>query len=471
MTARVEHPDLIERTAQGKAARGASPRASHGEWAPADDRADPIALLEQQELTRVPELVPLRHQRMAESAFAFYRGAAVVMSADLTSGPSSGLVVQLCGDAHLANFGFYASPERQLVLDINDFDETLPGPFEWDVKRLVASFEIAARARDFDDKVRSSIVDTVGRAYCDSMRSFATMDNLDIWYSQMTADDIERQWVASVPSSVLKRFQRAVTKAQTKDSMKALGKLTRVEGGEPRFISDPPVLVPVDELFDETHRVRLEGAIRGAFRDYRETLQRDRRLLLERYRYVDLARKVVGVGSVGTRCWVALLVGRDNDDPLFLQIKEAEASVLEPHLGRSEFDHHGQRVVEGQRLMQASSDIFLGWQRVANIDDVSHDYYMRQLWDWKASADLETMLPQGMAIYAQVCGWTLARAHARTGDSVAIAAYLGGGNAFTKALGRFARSYADQNERDHRALVEAIGSGRLASAPAPAPAG
>jgi uncharacterized protein (DUF2252 family) len=461
-TVSVPHPSASERAARGKAARAAVPRTSHGEWAPAGDRPDPLALLTAQETTRVPELVPIRHGRMAASPFAFYRGAANVLAADLSSVTHSGLKVQLCGDAHLANFGGFASPERSLVFDLNDFDETLPGPFEWDVKRLGASLEIAARSRGFDRKIRTSIVTASVRSYRETMRRFAQAQNLDMWYAHLGVDDIMARWGRDLGAEALKQFQRTVDKAESKDRLKAEAKLTQLVDGEPRFVSDPPLLVPAEDLLPDSERRTIEAAMHEALRAYRRTLQDDRRHLLESYRFTQLARKVVGVGSVGTRCWVALMVGLDNRDPLFLQIKEAEASVMEPYLGRSGFANHGQRVVQGQRLVQAASDIFLGWVHVADgFDGKSHDHYVRQLWDWKASANVDTMTPDLLDVYGQICGWTLARAHARSGDRVAIAAYLGSSGTFDQAIARFSVRYAEQNDLDHQALVDAIARGQL----------
>ena len=461
--AKVEHLSVADRAAIGKAARAKVSRASHGDWAPAADRPDPLAMLEAQETTRVPELVPIRHGRMAASPFAFYRGAANVLAADLAASPSSGVRVQLCGDAHLANFGGFASPERSLVFDLNDFDETLPGPFEWDVKRLAASLEVAARARGFDRKVRTRIVAGSVRSYREAMRTFAKMQNLDVWYSKLGVDEMMARWGGDLGREALKKFQRAIDKAGSKDQLRAESKLTHIVDGEPRFVSDPPLLVPVEELFPASVVQDLEVSMHEALRAYRHTLQDDRRHLLESYRFVQLARKVVGVGSVGTRCWVALMVGIDDSDPLFLQIKEAEASVLEPFLGKSGFANHGQRVVQGQRLVQAASDIFLGWEHIIGYDGQPHDHYVRQLWDWKASADIDTMSPELLDVYAQICGWTLARAHARSGDRVAIASYLGGSDTFDQALARFAGLYAEQNDLDHQALTAAISSGRMST--------
>ncbi len=461
----VPHPTTAERAAQGKAARAAVPRTSHGEWAPAEDRPDPLALLMAQEATRVPELVPIRHGRMAASPFAFYRGAANVLAADLATVTHTGLKVQLCGDAHLVNFGGFASPERSLVFDLNDFDETLPGPFEWDVKRLGASLEIAARGRGFDRKIRNSIVTAAVRSYREAMRRFARTQNLDVWYAHLGVDDIVARWGSGLGADALKNFQRTVDKAESKDRLKAEAKLTQLVDGEPRFVSDPPLLVPAEDIFADDERLRVEQSMHEALRAYRHTLQDDRRHLLESYRFAQLARKVVGVGSVGTRCWVMLMVGLDNRDPLFLQIKEAEASVMEPYLGRSGFANHGQRVVQGQRLVQATSDIFLGWCQVTGTDGQPHHYYIRQLWDWKASANVETMSPDLLDVYGQICGWTLARAHARSGDRVAIAAYLGTSDIFDQAIARFAVHYAEQNDLDHQSLVNAIASGQMASTP------
>jgi uncharacterized protein (DUF2252 family) len=453
---------VSERAASGRAARKQAPRSSHAELQVAADR-DPIALLEEQARTRVPELVPVRYGRMLVSPFAFFRGAAAVMANDLAPAPRAGLSAQLSGDAHLANFGGFASPERDLVFDLNDFDETLPGPFEWDVKRLAASFEVATRQRNFGTAERTETVLGVVRTYREAMRQFAAMGDLDVWYSQLDARSIAAELRAGHDRKLEKAFQGAAAKAQTRDRMRALVKLTEKVDGEPRLVSDPPLIMTLRELVgDWDHPVELESELRAAFRRYRRTLPHNLRALLDGFRSVDLARKVVGVGSVGTRCWVLLLLGRDERDPLFLQIKEAEASVLEPLLGRSRFANHGRRVVEGQRLMQAASDIFLGWVRTeGTFDGELRDFYVRQLWDWKSSVDIETILPHGLAAYAEACGWTLARAHARSGDRIAIAAYLGKSDRFDRAIAAFAAAYADLNERDHQALVEAVRSGRV----------
>ena len=460
---KVEHPTVAERAALGKAARAKLPRSSHGEWAPATDRPDPVALLEAQEATRVPELVPLRHERMAASPFAFYRGAANVLAADLAADHAPGLNVQLCGDAHLANFGGFASPERHLVFDMNDFDETLPGPFEWDVKRLAASLEIAARA--VGSTARSGPASSARRceSYRHSMRSFAEMENLDVWYARLTADDIIAGGAATWPRATLKAFQRSVDKAGVEGQPEGAGsKLTQHRRRRAAVRQRPAAAGSDRELFPESARPRVRGVDPRGPADYRHTLQDDRRHLLESYRFVDLARKVVGVGSVGTRCWVALLVGRDNDDPLFLQVKEAEASVLEPYLGTSGFANHGQRVVEGQRLMQAASDIFLGWERVDRLSTAgTTTTTCASCGTGRRRPTSTRWRPTGSTIYGQICGWTLARAHARTGDRVAIAAYLGSSASFDEALARFAGLYAEQNDLDHQALATAIATGRM----------
>ena len=461
---KITHLTEAERVGRGKAAREQAPRASHSILELSSDR-DPVAIVDADTPARVPELVPIRYGRMLVSPFTFYRGAASLMAHDLAGTPRAGLKAQLCGDAHLSNFGGFASPSRDLVFDLNDFDETHPGPFEWDVKRLAASFEIAGRDRGFDDRVRRSAVLTAVRAYREAMRGFAAMNNLGVWYSRLDVSEMVTNLRAQKDKKQAKAMERGVAKARTKDSMKAFAKLTHMVDGEPRIISDPPLIVPVAELADQAGLDRdvITAGILELYRGYRRTLQPDRKTLLEEFRYVDLARKVVGVGSVGTRCWILLLLGRDDADPLFLQVKETGPSVLEPLLGRSQFRNHGQRVVEGQRLMQAASDIFLGWIRnKAGFEDgVQRDFYVRQLWDWKTSVDLETILPRGLELYAEACGWTLARAHARSGDRIAIATYLGKGDVFDRALADFAVVYADQNERDYATLVEAAKDGRI----------
>ena len=458
----VPHLTVAERVARGKAARAEVPRSSHGKFEPSPTRADPVALLEQQAATRVPELIPIRYGRMLVSPFTFYRGAAIVMAHDLAATPRSGLDVQCCGDAHLSNFGVFASPERQLVFDINDFDETLPGPWEWDVKRLAVSMLVAARDNGYRDKLQQQIVLETARQYRIAMRSFAAMKNLEVWYSHLDIEQLLAERASELAPAAVKRTEKALTKARTRDSVSAFSKLTHVVDGEARIVDQSPLIVPVDVLADGTEREALLEDLRGLVREYRETLVHDRRVLLEEFKLTDFARKVVGVGSVGTRCWIALFLGRDGDDPLFLQIKEAEASVMEEELGPSEFSNHGQRVVAGQRLMQAASDILLGWLHVTSpLDKKPRDFYARQLKDWKGSVEIDQLQPEGMTIYGRLCGWTLARAHARSGDRIAIASYLGNGEVFDRAILEFSDAYADQNETDYKRLAAAAKSGTI----------
>ncbi len=460
--AAVPHLTVAERAARGKAARAEVPRSSHAVFEPAPRRADPVSLLEGQAESRVPELVPIRYGRMLLSPFTFYRGAALIMASDLATTPRSGLTVQCCGDAHLSNFGAFASPERRLVFDINDFDETLPGPWEWDVKRLAASVLIAARDRGFRAKDQEQIVLGTVREYRAAMGRFAGMKNLEVWYAHLDIQSTIRKLAPQVKPNVAKRAEKQLAKARTKDSMSAFSKLAGVVDGEVRIIAEPPLIVPIDQLNMGRGHDELFDLLHQLLRAYRETLQDDRRALLEEFRLADFARKVVGVGSVGTRAWIALMVGRDGRDPLFLQMKEAEASVLEEFLPPSKHENHGQRVVAGQRLMQATSDIFLGWLRNEEGEGgVPRDFYCRQLRDWKGSAEIEQMVPEGMTQYGRLCGWTLARAHARSGDRIAIAAYLGKSNVFDRAILEFSRAYAEQNDRDYRALMEAVDSGRI----------
>jgi uncharacterized protein (DUF2252 family) len=456
-----------ESAARGKTARAEVPRDSHAMFDPPPDRPDPIGLLEEQGKSRVPELVPVRYGRMMVSPFTYFRGAALPMASDLATTPISGLAVQACGDAHLSNFGIFGSPERRLVFDVNDFDETLPGPWEWDVKRLAASLEVAARGNGFPGKQRREIVAAAVAGYRQAMRSFAGMTNLAVWYSHMDMDQMRAQFDAQLRPQQRKAMDKGVAKARTRDSMEELAKLCHSVDGQSRIIADPPLLVPIEDLVpNQTDRAALEAQFTSLIAKYRRTLETDRRFLLDQFRFADMARKVVGVGSVGTRCWIVLMLGRDDADPLFLQVKEAEASVLSRFVGASKYANQGQRVVAGQRLMQATSDIFLGWQRVeAGLDGRQRDFYVRQLRDWKFSLDIETMVPRGMRLYGEVCGWTLARAHARSGDRIAIAAYLGGSDVFDRAITEFAAAYADQNERDHEELVAAVASGRIAAEP------
>ena len=464
------HATPRERAALGKKARRRSPRSGHAEYKPSRKRPDPLAILEEQSAARVPELVPIRYGRMMESPFRFYRGAAAIMASDLAGTPRSGFTAQLCGDAHLLNFRLLASPERQLMFDINDFDETLPGPWEWDVKRLSASFVIAGRANDFDDAERARIVRSTVRSYREAMIRFAGMRTIDVWYVKIDADLLESLAAGRLHATKHGRrnLAHALAKARTRDSLQAFDKLTDTVDGRPRIAADPPLLVPAGDLLPDVERAALERQFRGLIERYGRTLASDRRTLLEDYRLADVARKVVGVGSVGTRCWIFLLLGRDDQDPLFLQAKEADASVLAAHVGASRYRNQGERVVSGQRLMQATSDIFLGWERVDGFDGKKRDFYVRQLRDWKGIAMPERMRPKDMRAFGELCGVTLARAHARSGDRIAIAAYLGGGDSFDRALAAFAEAYADQNERDHQALVDAVRAGRLPAEEPPA---
>ena len=458
----VPHFTRAERAARGKAARAEVPRSLQGEI-DFPERRDPVALLEEQAVTRVPELVPIRYGRMLVSPFAFYRGGALIMASDLARTPNSGLRVQLCGDTHLSNFGVFGSPERNLIFDINDFDETAPGPWEWDVKRLAASFAIGGRENGFSGQERRTVVLDTVRAYREAMTAFAQMRNLEVWYSHLSVEQAVAQFSSGVDPKRLKKAEANIAKSRTKDSMQAFEKLTHLVDGEPRIISDPPLIVPLAELLPvEMERDAVQDEINSLVRSYRRTLETDRRHLLEEFRFVDLARKVVGVGSVGTRAWIALFLGSDDQDPLFLQIKEAQPSVLEQFVGKSEYSNCGQRVVAGQRLMQATSDIFLGWQHVsAGVDGKARDFYIRQLKDWKGSVVVEALVPTGMAAYGRMCGWTLARAHARSGDRIAMASYLGKSGVFDQALVRFAETYADQNERDYKALQAAVDAGQV----------
>ncbi len=468
---RVEHPDIEERRARGKAARKETPPSSHAGWKPAADRPDPVALLEEQDATREPDLVPVRHGRMMVSPFTFYRGAARIMAADLKDTPRSGLFTQLCGDAHLSNFGVFASPERALLFDLNDFDETLPGPFEYDVERMAASFTIAARNNGFSQADARDATRAAVSAYRSAMAKFAAMDTMDVWYARLSEEDMlaamktaERSQRDKAQKKVAKKSEKLAekeaAKARTRDSLQALSKLAEVVDGKHRIVSQPPIVVPFRDI-DFTNygieRDQLEHYVHAEFRAYRTTLQSDRRHLLEKFQIVDVARKVVGVGSVGTRAFIVLLQGRDEEDPLFLQVKEATTSVLEDHLPRSRHQP-GSRVVHGQRMMQAASDIYLGWTKGVQK---GRYLYWRQLRDMKGSAVVEAMAPFALGFYAGQCGWTLARAHARSGDPIAIAAYLGKSDKFDQSIVDFSERYADQNERDYQAFTKAVSSGRL----------
>ena len=470
---KIEHPSIDERRSKGKDAGGRAATSAHAGWKPAENRADPVALLEEQDATREPDLVPVRHGRMLVSPFTFYRGAAKIMAADLEHTPRAGLEVQLCGDAHLSNFGVFASPERQLLFDLNDFDETLPGPFEYDVKRLSASFTIAARNNGFSKAdARDATLASVS-AYRTAMADFAEMSTMEVWYAHLS----EATLMAAIESfagaskgksrkkggqkkKAAKAARKAAEKARTRDSMQALSKLGELVDGRYRIVSQPPIVIPMRDLEGMYHisADELEHAIHEQFRAYRATLEDDRRHLLERFQVIDVARKVVGVGSVGTRAFIVLLQGRDENDPLFLQVKEATASVLEDHLPKSRYKQPGERVVKGQRMMQAASDIYLGWTKGAQEN---RHLYWRQLRDMKGSAEVESLTPAALGFYARQCAWTLARAHARSGDPIAITAYLGKGDAFDKAIVDFSERYADQNERDYDAFTDAVRTGRL----------
>jgi uncharacterized protein (DUF2252 family) len=468
---KVAHPTVDERRAQGKEARDRTPPSSHAGWAPAADRPDPVGLLEEQNLTREPDLVPVRHGRMLVSPFTFYRGAAKIMAADLASTPTAGLNVQLCGDAHLSNFGAFASPERDLLFSLNDFDETLPGPFEYDLKRMAASFTIAGRNNGFSKADTHAATLASVTAYREAMAGFATMGTMEVWYAHLDEDALLKAMrtaakaagkQAKTAKRAHKAAEKALAKARTRDSLQALSKLGELVDGRYRIVSQPPIVVPIRDL-EATYGLsgdQIDRMLREQFRAYRATLRDDQRHLLERFRVVDGARKVVGVGSVGTRAFIVLLQGRDQHDPLFLQVKEATASVLEDHLGKSRYKQHGERVVYGQRMLQAASDIFLGWTKGA---DANRHYYWRQLRDMKGSADVESMAPIGLEFYAGMCGWTLARAHARSGDPIAIAEYLGDDDEFDRSITDFSRRYADQNERDYQAFADEVRSGRLPS--------
>jgi uncharacterized protein (DUF2252 family) len=451
----IEH-DPATRVARGRSARREVPRSAHAEWQTGPGRTHPSLLLAEQEATRVPDLVPLRHERMLASPFTFYRGAATIMAADLSTTPVSGIAAQCCGDAHLANFGGFESPERSMVFDINDFDETLRGPWEWDVKRLAASIAIAGQDREFDDALISQSVLDATRSYREAIRSFAGMSNLGVWYTRLDVQGVIERWRKKVSASDIKRLERNVEKARSKNSVKAFNRLSEQVDGELRIANDPPTIVRMHDLVPPDHWHELAERVEGWLGAYSSTLQNDRARLVGEYRPLDIARKVVGVGSVGTRCWILLMIGRDESDPLFLQVKEAEASVLEPFLERSDATQHGERVVRGQRLMQAASDVFLGWFVADGLDGIERHFYVRQMWDGKLSADLTTMPSSLLPVYAQMCGWTLARAHARSGDRIAIGAYLGSGDVFDRAMVEFATAYAAQNERDYRSVVDAL---------------
>ncbi|MCB5167523.1 DUF2252 domain-containing protein [Streptomyces bambusae] len=456
-------PTPRERARRGRAARARVRRSAHARLDPPAAGRDPVAVLEAQAGTRVPELVPLRYGRMLRSPFAFYRGAAALMAGDLGPAPHTGLTVQLCGDAHVMNFGLFASAERALVFDVNDFDETHPGPFEWDVKRLAASLAVAGRENGFSAAERAAAVRAAVTAYQQRMHRLAGMRTLDVWYAQDDADELQAL-AAQGGEGIRRRAERLAAKARSRDHLRAAAKLTRRVDGRLRIIADPPLITPVSDLLEGAPGVQQDTALRGLIDTYAQSLPPERRQLLGRFRIADMARKVVGVGSVGTRCWIILLTGRDDEDPLLLQAKEAGPSVLDPYTPAVPYESQGQRVVVGQRLMQAAGDIFLGWERVTGIDGRSRDFYVRQLHDWKGSVPTDGIRPEGMRLLARACGASLARGHARSGDPIAIAAYLGTSDTFTRSLTAFAETYADRNGRDHDTLAEAARTGRIPTA-------
>ena len=456
---------MEEREARGRVLRKEFPHARRGRWTPSGSRADPIEILERQSAERIPELVPIRYGRMAASPFAFYRGGAAIMAADLAETPVSGLIAQLCGDAHLMNFGLFETPERSLIFGLNDFDETLPGPVEWDLERLAASVEIAGRDLSFSESEREAAVLATVRSYREAMLGFAEQRDLEVWYERLPAEQLHARLSAHADPETAKEVERGLRKALHRDHLRAFDRLITTEGGRAAFIHEPPLLVPVEELLDADQRTRYVEVVQSFLTQYREGLPPHTRALAERYRFAHMARKVVGVGSVGTRAWAVLLLGRDHGDPLILRLKEAKRSVLEPYTAPSVYGSQGRRVVEGQRFMQAASDSLLGWYRLRAWDGVEHDFYVRQLWDGKASIAVAHLTPAGLRAYGEACGWTLARGHARSGDRIAMAAYLGEGDTLDGAIARFAAAYADVNEADHARLVDAIETGRLAATP------
>jgi len=452
-----------ERIARGRAAREEVPRSSHGPFKPSEGRPNPVSLLEKQAATRLPELVAIRHGRMLLSEFTFFRGAALVMAADLASTPTVGIRTQICGDAHLSNFGASGSPERRMIFDVNDFDETLPGPWEWDLKRLVASLAVVGRNNAFSLAQRRSIVMAAAAEYRTAMTRFAAMPTIEVWNSHVDVDDLLVQYRSAVPPKEYKQFSQDLTKARTRDSAQVFSKVTRLVDGIPRILSIPPVTVPVFELYPKLEAEQIQRSLLDVVSGYRSTLPNDRQHLLDGYRFIELARRVVGVGSVGTGAWILLFLGRDVSDPLILQAKEAQESVLEAFAGSSEYRNHGERVVSGQRLMQAVSDIFLGWQRIQGADGKEHDYYVRQFRDWKWTPDVTSLPASAVRIWGRLCAWTLAHGHARSGDCIAIAAYLGQGDTFDRAMASFAEAYADLNASDYAIFKRAVKAGRLAA--------
>jgi uncharacterized protein (DUF2252 family) len=452
MTPRAEPhiPTSSERLEQGRALRKVVPRSELGAWDPVPDRADPIDVLEGQAASRVPELVPIRYGRMAASPFAFFRGGAAIMAADLATTPVTGLTVQACGDAHVSNFGKFATPERNIAFDINDFDETVPGPWEWDVKRLCVSLNIVARANGFRRRDADRVVRAAACAYRERTAWFATRRTMELWYDRIHVDDV----IGHFPRRYRAALERDIRKARRKDHARALTKLTQAVDGRIVFAEDPPLLVHLEAAGHDMDEAT------PMIERYRESLTDVRRELFDRFHVVDAARKVVGVGSVGTRCWILLLEGPDHPegDRLVLQVKEAQDSVLEPYVGASALGHHGKRVVVGQKLTQAASDLFLGW---TTAPDSGRQYYVRQLWDVKGQSDPLAMDVRNLSHYSTLCAWALARAHARTGDAVQLSGYLGGSERFDEAIVDFSAAYARTNERDHEALLAAIADGRI----------
>lgn len=457
---------LEESADHGKAARETVPRTSHAAYEPLDDKRDPVAIITADDATRVPELVPIRYGRMLTSSFAFYRGAAGLMAHDLAQTANTGLQAQLCGDAHLSNFGLFAAPDRRLVFDANDFDETLPGPFEWDLKRLVASLAIAARSIGATDDQSREIAQASAQAYRLRMRELAEMGHLQLWYTRMEVDSAREMLAAQSDKETLKRLDKSAAKALTRDSLREFNKLTEVVDGKRRIIADPPLITPIEDVVADFHHGavdpdQIHAQMKSWLDDYASRLETDRRHLLDQYELVHMARKVVGVGSVGTRVWILLMIGKDESDPLFLQVKEAGPSALEPYLGKSEFEFPGQRVIAGQRLMQAATDVLIGWLNAVGADDVPRHFYVRQLKDWKGSAKIETMTPHLLTMYGELCARVLSRAHARSGDRFAISSYLGKSDKFDVALSHFALHYAEQNERDYARLMQAVDDGLI----------
>ena len=444
--------------ASGRARRASVPRSSHAEWSPPADRPDPVAILEEQAKTRVPDLIPIRYGRMAASSFAYFRGAAAPMAWDLAHTPSTDIRVQACGDAHLLNFGMYAALDRHLVFDVNDFDETLPAPFDWDVKRLAASIAVAARDNGFSDRDARTAARLTVRSYRTEMANYAAMRFLKVWYSRIDIDEVSRLFDALQPEEAVRRRHRDIAKAYRRTSLRAFLKMCDEVEGQYRIRPAHPVIV----RFPVERYPRVLEELRSAVAQYQQTLQPERREVLRRFYFGDFARKVVGVGSVGTEAFIMLLIGDRADEPLFLQLKEAQESVLAPFAGPSEYEHQGERVVTGQRLTQAAIDPFLGWTTSAGPEGtaVKH-YYVRQLRDMKGSMSVPLMDPGQLDYYGRLCGWALARAHARTGRATVISGYLGTGEGFDHAIADFAMAYADQNERDYRQLLEAISAGRV----------